>query len=318
VAEIERRKTDLARADEMSIHDVIAQVHKVQELMRLVMREGEHYGVIPGTDKPTLLKPGAEKLCLTFRLNPDYPIAEKIETPELVTVTVKCVLTHIPTGQVWASGLGSCNSREKKYRWIGVPMDPQPTWNEQEQLKAAGKGFRKKINGKWMFMERVENDNAFEFSNTITKMAAKRALIAAVLNATAASDIFTQDMEDDAAGAATGAPAAPLATTETVASVVNAQQTLAAVAPDLWGDEVFMENVRRRFSVNDLNELTESQAHAILDGAEAYALSLEEPEDDSPITPDEVEEAPPESAEQAEADDSADGADTPEATDTEA
>src|SRR5688572_15251827 len=34
--------------------------------------EGEDYGVIPGTKKPTLLKPGAEKICNVYGLVPSF------------------------------------------------------------------------------------------------------------------------------------------------------------------------------------------------------------------------------------------------------
>src|SRR5207244_3788998 len=43
---------------------------------------------------------------------------------------------------------------------------------------------------------RVENENLPDTYNTVLKMACKRALVAAVLNGTAASDIFTQDLDD--------------------------------------------------------------------------------------------------------------------------
>ena len=50
---------------------VIQHVAAIQDIMRKVMKDGEHYGKIPGCgDKPTLLKPGAEKLAMTFRLCP--------------------------------------------------------------------------------------------------------------------------------------------------------------------------------------------------------------------------------------------------------
>src|SRR3990167_2002023 len=59
----------------LSAQDVRAQVNLIQEIMKEVMHKDEHYGVVPGTGtKPTLLKAGAEKLCLTFRLAPDYEI----------------------------------------------------------------------------------------------------------------------------------------------------------------------------------------------------------------------------------------------------
>jgi hypothetical protein len=45
--------------------------------------------------------------------------------------------------------------------------------------------------------EKVEYDNPADYFNTCLKMAKKRALVDAVLTSTAASDIFTQDIEED-------------------------------------------------------------------------------------------------------------------------
>jgi hypothetical protein len=109
---------------------------------------------------------------------------------------VKCTLTHIPTGLVAAAAIGSCDTRETKYRYRLVPTDLKPSKQEAAKLKAAGAGGWRKRGAEWVWCERVENDNAREHANTILKMAEKRALVAAVLNATAASDFFTQDVED--------------------------------------------------------------------------------------------------------------------------
>ena len=46
----------------MAVVDIISHVAMVQEVMRAVMKPDIHYGVIPGTDKPTLYKQGAEVL----------------------------------------------------------------------------------------------------------------------------------------------------------------------------------------------------------------------------------------------------------------
>ena len=42
------------------------------------MRANIDYGVIPGTKKPTLLKPGAEKLCRLFNLRPILEIIHSV------------------------------------------------------------------------------------------------------------------------------------------------------------------------------------------------------------------------------------------------
>jgi hypothetical protein len=42
----------------------------------------------------------------------------------------------------------------------------------------------------------VPNDRIMDLANTILKMADKRALVAATINATGVSDLFTQDLDD--------------------------------------------------------------------------------------------------------------------------
>lgn len=180
---------------EYSVQEVLGQVRKVQEIMKSAMKDNEHYGIIPGTNKPTLLKPGAEKLCFTFRLGPEYEIMAH-ETERRISYTVRCKLIHIPSGNFVAEGIGSCNSNEAKYRYRYVPTDRKPSKEEAATLKAQGLGKWKKDNSNWTWVERIEHDNPDDFENTIVKMACKRALVAATLNATAASDIFTQDIED--------------------------------------------------------------------------------------------------------------------------
>lgn len=46
-------------------------------------------------------------------------------------------------------------------------------------------------------MGRVEHDNPADYYNTCLKMGKKRAFVDALLTCTAASDIFTQDIEDE-------------------------------------------------------------------------------------------------------------------------
>ena len=49
----------------MSAQQVLGQVALIQQILATAMKKGTHYDTIPGCgDKPTLLKPGAEKLCL--------------------------------------------------------------------------------------------------------------------------------------------------------------------------------------------------------------------------------------------------------------
>ena len=184
----------------MTLDDLVGQVNLIQKIMDKVMKSDEHYGTIPGTEKPTLLKPGAEKLCLTFRLDPDYDIIREVREKEFIAYTVKCILHHISSGMQIASGIGSCNSRETKYRYrsqsTGKPV-PKEYWADRDNSILGGPQYSpRKKEGRWLIYEQIENDNPWDLDNTLIKMACKRALIAATLNATAASDIFTQDLED--------------------------------------------------------------------------------------------------------------------------
>ena len=44
----------------LSVAEVRTHVNLIQQVMQSVMKKGTHYDTIPGTDKPSLLKPGAE------------------------------------------------------------------------------------------------------------------------------------------------------------------------------------------------------------------------------------------------------------------
>lgn len=194
---------------EWSIERIVEQTRKIQQCMQAVMKDGEHFGVIPGTSgKPTLLKPGAEKLCLMFRLCPEYETLRAESGATLVAYTVRCTLTHITTGNKIATGLGSCNSKEKKYTRPAPKKCPicgkEAIIKGKEEYGGGWVCFRKKDGCGAKFKDGEEGiegqpagiEDPSDLDNTILKMACKRALVAAVLNGTAASDFFTQDLED--------------------------------------------------------------------------------------------------------------------------
>ena len=196
----------------LSIVDIKAQVNLIQHVMKEVMQLDQHYGVIPGTGtKPTLLKAGAEKLCLTFRLDPQYEIEQRQDGKNL-TIMSKCTLWHIPSGQRYGSGMGSCSTLESKYAY---------RTNKRKCPKCGAEAIikgKEEYGGGWLCFKknngcgakfgdtdqsitsqvagRIPNEDVADQYNTVLKMANKRSLVAAVLNATAASDIFTQDIED--------------------------------------------------------------------------------------------------------------------------
>jgi hypothetical protein len=185
----------------MSVDGVIRQIELIQEIQRRVMRSGEHYGVIPGCgDKPTLLKPGAEKLGFTFRLAPEFEVTLVDHSAGHREYQIKCRLRHIPTGTMVGEGVGTCTTLEGKYRYrsdsTGNPV-PAEYWKSRDKDLLGGPfNTTRKIGGEWFIFQRVEHDNPADYYNTCEKMAKKRAHVDAILTATAASDIFTQDVED--------------------------------------------------------------------------------------------------------------------------
>lgn len=144
---------------QFSVTDIIKQQNTILDVMKTAMKEGTHYGKIPGCGpKKVLLKAGAEKLCLMFRLAPSFDIFLTESENGHREYRVTCHLRHIVSNQQMGDGIGSCTTLESKYKF--------------------------------------SRHNPADSYNTVLKMAKKRALVDAVLNTTAASDSFTQDLED--------------------------------------------------------------------------------------------------------------------------
>jgi hypothetical protein len=165
-----------------------ARLAVIQDVMRAVMQQDVDYGVIPGTQKPTLYKPGAEKLCVTFRLSADHPQVEQVpdysgDIRYRINVPIKAA-----DGTVLAVGVGECSTGEEKYRWRR-PVHIK----EFEAADPDRKREKWQRNGQVWQQVRVE---PADVANTVLKMAHKRAYIHGVIMATAAGSIFTQDIED--------------------------------------------------------------------------------------------------------------------------
>jgi len=190
----EARVYEIQRTEDrpLTAVDLRAQVNLIQEVMKAVMQNGQHYGKIPGAgDKPTLLKPGAEKIMATFRLSAD-PCVEDMSTGDMIRYRVKCNLVSA-TGVFKGAGIGECSSDEEKYKWRGIvcPEEFEQAPDDRKRTKWK-KGFGNEPARKIL---QIRTEPA-DIANTILKMAKKRALVDGVLTVTAASDIFTQDIED--------------------------------------------------------------------------------------------------------------------------
>ena len=165
---MEKMQNSVAIIDMVEIQQVQATMNKItqfQQVIQKTLHQGHDFGIIPGTGKPTLLKPGAEKILMMMGLRSEFEIVDSTRDFEkgFFQYQVRCKLLRGNT--VITEGLGACNTREKKY----MKMDP------------------------------------YTMDNTVLKMAKKRALVDAALLVASLSDVFTQDLEDiDLIGQQTG------------------------------------------------------------------------------------------------------------------
>ena len=184
-----------------------------ERIIGSVLKEGIDYGTIPGTPKPTLYKAGAEKIADSLNLYPDYQpigIVEDFEKP-LFFYRYRCLLRQRGSEAIVATGIGSCNSMENRYRYRKAERRC-PKCGQSAIIKGKaeyGGGFicfKKKGGCGEKFKDdaqeivsqsvgQVVNEDIFTLVNTIDKMGQKRALVAANLNL-GFSEQFTQDVED--------------------------------------------------------------------------------------------------------------------------
>ncbi|MCV3315600.1 hypothetical protein NVV78_06545 [Pediococcus ethanolidurans] len=146
----------IVNADMKQMTEQLKSIANFQSMVQTNLVKKQDYGVIPGTGKPTLLKPGAEKILMLMGVASEYEIIEKIEDYEkgFFAYTIRCTL--LKNDVKITEGLGSCNTKEKRYR----------------------------------------NQDVFMIVNTVLKMAKKRAQVDATLTIASLSNVFTQDIED--------------------------------------------------------------------------------------------------------------------------
>ena len=142
--------------DISSVESTTRKINEFQAIVKKNLKQDKDFGIIPGCSKPTLLKPGAEKILMLMGLQSTYEIIDSTRDWKegFFQYQVRCTLEK--GGMVITQGLGCCNSREKKY----VRQDP------------------------------------YTIDNTILKMAKKRSQVDAALTVASLSEVFTQDVED--------------------------------------------------------------------------------------------------------------------------
>lgn len=202
----------------LTVDDAVALKEDMQKFVSKVLIAETDYGEIPGTDgSRCLFKSGAEKLAWFFRLAPKFKILSSVENygtdgaEPMFRYLVRCRVSR--DGTFVAEGLAECNSWETKYRWR-VSKLTCPNCGQSAVIKGRAEygggwlcwGNKGGCGQKWpdgatviegQQRGRIANEAIFDQVNTILKMACKRALIAAILIATGASQYFTQDLTGD-------------------------------------------------------------------------------------------------------------------------
>jgi hypothetical protein len=176
----------------LSSQDMLARMTRILEIMESVMKDGTHYGQIPGTPKPTLYKAGAEKLLVTFQIAASVKDVIDLSTADEARYRVRVEGVSQATGVVLGEAWGECSSNEEKYRWRRPVCDEEFTDTPADQRREV---YKRGPGGKAYKQKQVRTSPA-DVANTILQMATKRALVPMTRVVLACSDIFAQDLED--------------------------------------------------------------------------------------------------------------------------
>lgn len=219
----------------------VRQRELLSEYIKQQLKPGKHFYEVKGSDKKSLTKEGAEIILLPHGFIPDYNIvsgpSEPPEDNKPYQITVKCSLRRKgdPNSFV-GSGIGSAGSHH---------------------------GFWDKEARKWSYKPR--QPDKYLCHNATLKMAQKSAMIAATINATAASEFFTQDMSPDETGPqsngkgpTTNQPEKPAQSHTPVAKSASAQTPAKIPAS--------AENCRTKFAANmDEGKLRQKATQFLID-----------------------------------------------------
>lgn len=200
----------------LNIEQAVARREMIVQATARLMSDGVDFGKIPGTERPTLLQPGADKLCNLFGLVISYEITQAEEDWTGARHGGEPFFYYKVTSRAYrgdylmGEGVGSCNSWESKYRWRkaervcpkcgkeNIRKSKQDSgwycWTKLGGCGATFAGGDRSIEGQEV--GRKPNGDVADVVNTVLKMAYKRAKVSCTINATSASEFFTQDVED--------------------------------------------------------------------------------------------------------------------------
>jgi len=244
VQEVQKAQTQaISIIDNVNLQQVSATMQKIAQFQAVVqktLKKDHDYGVIPGTgNKPTLLKPGAEKILMLMGLTSEYEVIERVQDYDrgFFAFTVKCTLSRGDTKVT--EGVGHANTRERRYT-SGKQQDP------------------------------------YTLANTVLKMAKKRAQVDAVLTVASLSEIFTQDLEDQLENGLENGYDSQKPKQRPQAQKTKNESTTEAQLKKLWAaaqkcgldNEGLHEVARAKFNMPDLasvRDLSKNQVSELID-----------------------------------------------------
>ncbi len=213
---------DIVPRMQIPVAEAKARLAELREFVKEVMVENIHYGPpFPGSDKLVLYKAGGELLMEVYGYAVDVSIANKIEQwtaaegGPFFHYQVEARIYSKRSGNFVGRGIGSCNSRENRYRWrTGQRLCPacgsESIIKGREEYgggwlcfaKKGGCGAKFKGNAAEITDQqvgKVPNDDVETLVNTILKIAKKRAYLDGAITVTQSSGLFAiEDDSDDA------------------------------------------------------------------------------------------------------------------------
>jgi len=156
---------EVSQSQLQAFKERLEEVKQFHNFIKNLLREGEDYGTVEGVNKPFLFKAGAEKICYALGFRISVTIQDRRENDNEISYTIKCQILD-KNDKVVSEGFGIASSNEVKYY-----LQIQKLINKNIPQSVAVKSL----------------------SNTLLKMAEKRAIVDAVLHILGLSNVFTQD-----------------------------------------------------------------------------------------------------------------------------
>ena len=197
---------------------------------KTVLKRDVDFGVIPGTQRPSLFKSGAEAIAMGYGLLQHYEMVSSIENWDgdipFFMYTVKCSLCKVVNGQeyVFSSAYGSANTKEKR-------------------------------NGR---------NDAFNSANSTLKMAMKRSLTSAAIAVSGLSSAFTMDVEDDKFNREVENMTFDTTDPESKITKGQAKRLFAIAKTYSMGNVELKAWLKEKFDLDSTNDITQKQYDSIV------------------------------------------------------